>query len=86
MMRLIPAQNSLNRKRALKFPIIVTYRHTKAKIYAKSDRYPYYRVTCRAEGKRLVRSFSKFGEARLHAERVLREIASGNDGAIAMSP
>ena len=41
----------------------IRHRRAEAVIYAKSI-YPYYRLACRAAGKRIVRSFSAYSEAR----------------------
>ena len=41
----------------MKFPVIIKHRRSEATIYAKSEKYPYYRLAYRAAGKRIVRSF-----------------------------
>jgi hypothetical protein len=48
---------------------------TSAVFYAKSRSYPYYRLAYRAAGKRIVRSFSTYSEARKEAEAKVPELA-----------
>jgi integrase len=62
----------------MKFPVKVSYRKAEAKIYGKSAAYPFYRLAYRAAGKRHVRSFSTYTEARQEAETKVREIANGS--------
>ena len=62
----------------MRFPIRVKHRRLEAIIYAKSSKYPYYRLAYRAAGKRIVRSFAKYADARAEAEAKLRELATGN--------
>ncbi len=48
-------------------------------IYGKTDSYTFYRVAARAGGKRVVRSFGSYSEAREYADRTVRDLArSGN--------
>jgi len=62
----------------MKFPVKVTFRKAEAKIYGKSESYPFYRLCYYAAGKRHVRSFSTYSAARAEAEAKVREIADGN--------
>ena len=62
----------------MKFPVVIRQRKAEAVIYAKSGKYPYYRVAYRIAGKRIVRSFQKFSDARQEAETKAREISAGN--------
>jgi len=59
------------------FPVNVRHRSLTAVIYAKTHRYPYYRVAYRAAGKRIVRSYSKFVAARKAAMARLKELWKG---------
>jgi integrase len=69
----------------MKFPVKVSFRKAEAKIYGKTAAYPFYRICYRAGGKRHVRSFTSYGEARAEAETKVREIANG-DQSIALTP
>ena len=62
----------------MKFPVVIRQRKAEAVIYAKSGKYPYYRVAYRIAGKRILRSFQKFADARQEAESKVREISVGN--------
>jgi integrase len=62
----------------VKFPVKVTFRKAEAKIYGKSHAYPFYRLCYYAAGKRHVKSFSTYGEARQAADAKVKEIAKGN--------
>ena len=62
----------------MRFPVTVKHRRAEAVIYAKSKSYPYYRMAYRAAGKRIIRSFSTYSEARKEAEAKVRELSAGN--------
>jgi len=64
----------------MKFPVIIKHRRSEATIYAKSEKYPYYRLAYRAAGKRIVRSFATYSEAKTEADKKVRELATGNQG------
>lgn len=64
----------------MKFPAIIKHRRFQATIYAESEKYPYYRLAYRAAGKRIVRSFATYSEAKTEAETKVRELATGNQG------
>ena len=61
----------------MKFPVKVRYRKAEAKIYGKSAAYPFYRLCYYASGKRHVRSFSTYTEAKTEADTKVREISKG---------
>jgi integrase len=65
----------------MKFPVIVRHRREKATIYGKSPGYPFYRVGYYVAGKRQVRSFKSYPEAKTEAERVVRQLAEGSQAA-----
>jgi integrase len=65
----------------MKFPVIVRHRREKATIYAKSPGYPFYRLGYYAGGKRLIRSFKSYAEAKTEAERIVRQLAEGSQAA-----
>jgi integrase len=62
----------------VKFPHTVRFRTLTATIYGRSDAYPFYRLAVRVAGKRVVRSFQTFADAKAEAEAKLRQTASGN--------
>ena len=67
--------------RKVKFPYTVRFRTLTAKIYGKSVSYPFYRLAVRVAGKRAMRSFAIFKEAKAEANTKLREMAQGNPSA-----
>jgi hypothetical protein len=83
--RTLFAQNSHERNRELKFPMVVKYRNVQAKIYRKSKRYPFYRLAFAAEGKRRVRTFKTLAAVRAAAKGIVRQIAKGNAAAASLS-
>jgi integrase len=62
----------------VKFPQIIKHRKIEAKIYARSHDYPFYRVGYYVAGKRRVRHFAAYGDAKAEAERIVREVAKGS--------
>jgi integrase len=69
----------------MKFPQLIGYRGQKARIYGRSENYPFYRVAYRAHGKRVMRTFSSYAEAKEQAEKKVRELHRGDWNA-ALSP
>ncbi len=61
----------------MKFPQIIKHRKIEARIYAKSDDYPFYRLGYYVAGKRRVRHFANYSDAKVEAERIVRELANG---------
>jgi integrase len=70
--------------RKMRIPKIIKHRRFEATIYGKSKNYPYYRVAYYAAGKRRILNFKTFGEARIKAESIVRELADGSP-AVALS-
>ena len=62
----------------MKFPLIVPFRKFTATIYGKSAAYPFYRMAVTVAGKRIVRSFRTFTEAKREAKAKMRQMAKGN--------
>ena len=62
----------------VKFPHTVRFRSLTAKIYGRSEAYPFYRMSLRVAGKRVLRSFQTFKEAKRQAKIKLRQTAKGN--------
>src|SRR6266568_4692180 len=57
-----------------RFPMKVRHRGASATIYPKTARYPFYRVLFRADGKRVVRNFKTYAEAKKAAKGKAREL------------
>jgi integrase len=73
------AQNSgKTTPKRVKFPQTVTHRKAEVTIYGKSGSYPFYRIVFRANGKRCMKSFATYGEAKEEAEKKVREISQGS--------
>ena len=72
------AQNSAKSGDKVKFPVKVKLRKSEVVIYGKSKTYAYYRIAYRAAGKRIVRSFTTYSEARKEAEAKVRGLADGS--------
>ena len=62
----------------MRFPVKLKHRKAEATIYGKSEAYPFYRLAYRAAGKRILRSFSTYSDARQEAEAKVRELAQGS--------
>ncbi len=75
------AHLSENSPRNVTFPHTVRFRTLTATIYGRSAGYQFYRMAVRVAGKRVVRSFQTFTQAKAEAEKKLRELAKGNQSA-----
>jgi integrase len=62
----------------MRFPKVIKHRRFEATIYGKGKNYPYYRVAFYAAGKRHLRNFRTYGEAKAEADRKVRELAGGS--------
>jgi integrase len=69
----------------VKFPKIVRFRQAECKIYGKSESYPFYRVSGSVAGKRRMSSHATYAAAKAGADKLVREIAGGNQSA-ALNP
>lgn len=65
----------------MKFPQVIRHRRIEAKIYGRSRNYPFYRLTYYVAGRRNMRHFATYGEAKTEAERIVRELANGSQAA-----
>ncbi len=65
----------------VRFPKTISFRRIEATIYGKQPNYPFYRLAYYVAGKRVVRSFKTYTEAKTEAERKVREIADGSQAA-----
>ncbi len=65
----------------MKFPQVIRHRRIEATIYGKSRHYPRYRLAYYVAGKRRLRTFAAYGEAKIEAERIVRELANGSQAA-----
>lgn len=62
----------------VKFPKVIRHRKAEVTIYGKKPKYPFYRLAYRINGRRLMKSFQMYGEAKTEAEKKVREIAEGS--------
>jgi len=65
----------------MRFPKVIKLRRFEATIYGKGKKYPYYRVAFYAAGKRHLRNFRTYGEAKAEADRKVHELANGSQAA-----
>ena len=65
----------------MRFPKTIKHRRFEATIYGKTAKYPYYRVSYYTAGKRHIRNFKTFSEAKTEAERIVRDLADGSQAA-----
>jgi hypothetical protein len=65
----------------LRFPETIRYRRIEATIYGRKPTYPFCRVAYYVAGKRQLRNFKTYQEAKDEAERKIREIADGSQAA-----
>ncbi len=65
----------------MRFPKIIRYRRIEATIYGRKPNYPFYRIAYYVAGKRRVRHFKTYQEAKDEAEAKIREIADGSQAA-----
>ena len=57
---------------------MIRHRRIEATIYGKSRHCPRYRLAYNTAGKRRLRTFATYGEAKTEAERIVRELAEGS--------
>jgi integrase len=62
----------------MRFPKIIRHRKAEVTIYGKTASYGFYRIAYHAAGKRHLRNFKTYGEAKDEAERIVRELATGS--------
>jgi ABC-type molybdenum transport system ATPase subunit/photorepair protein PhrA len=62
----------------MRFPKIIRHRKKEVTIYGKTASYGFYRIAYHAAGKRHLRNFKTYGEAKDEAERIVRELATGS--------
>ena len=73
------AQNSARpADRRVKFPVTIRHRSAKAKIYAPGERFAYYRLCYTLTGKRKMKTYASYSEAKKNGERILKEISQGS--------
>jgi integrase len=65
----------------VRFPKTIHYRRIEATIYGRKPNYPFYRVAYYVAGKRHLRNFKTYQEAKSEAERKVREIGDGSQAA-----
>lgn len=69
----------------MRLPVRVKHRKEEAVIYGKTASYCFYRVAVKLAGRRVLRSFGSYSEAREYAECTVRALAQGNQ-ATTMTP
>jgi hypothetical protein len=62
----------------VKFPKVIQHRKVEVTINEKKKSYPFYRLAYRVNGRRQMRSFSSYGEAKAEADKKLRELDMGS--------
>ena len=62
----------------MKSPQIIRHRKAEVKIYGKTREYQRYRLSYYVAGQRKNRTFATYGEAKIGADRVVRQLASGS--------
>jgi hypothetical protein len=67
--------------RKMRFPKLIKHRRFEATIYGKTGNYEYYRVAYYVAGKRKIRNFKTFSEAKSEAERIVHDLAQGSQSA-----
>ena len=66
----------------VKFPKRIKYRGRElATIYRPSKSYPNYRVSWTAGGRRLMKGFHRYGDAKSHADQLVKDLAKGSPAA-----
>ena len=76
------AQNSArSADKRVRFPVTIRHRDSKAKIYRPAGKFAYYRVACTVAGKRMMKTFAAYSDAKAAAERIVREMAYGSQAA-----
>ena len=53
-----------------------------ATIYRKSKSYPLYRVSWTVAGKRMMKAFPLYGEAKRHADKLVKDLAKGSQATL----
>lgn len=67
--------------RRVKFPVTIRHRASKAKIYRPAGKFNYYRLAYATAGKRRMQTFANYSDAKVAAERIVREMANGSQAA-----
>jgi len=68
-----------NPEKDVKFPKHIKFRgRSLATIYRPSGSYPNYRVAWTINGKRLMKGFRRYGEAKSHADQLVKDLAKGS--------
>ncbi|MEO5803870.1 MAG: tyrosine-type recombinase/integrase [Verrucomicrobiota bacterium] len=62
----------------MKFPKVIKHRKAEVTIYGKKKSYPFYRLAYRVNGKRRMKHFATYGEAKTAADKKVRELSEGS--------
>jgi integrase len=65
----------------VRFPVTIRHRASTAKIYAPAGKFAYYRVAFTTAGKRKMQTFAAYSDAKVAAERIVRDAANGSQAA-----
>jgi hypothetical protein len=75
----IPGQiSNKSESNTARFPKVIRHRKTEATIYGKSAGYSLYRVAYRVDGKRRMKSFAVYAEAKTWADKTVRDVSTGS--------
>ena len=61
--------------------MVIRHRKAEVTIYGKKKKYPFYRIAYRADGKRLLVNFTKYGTALTAAKTKAKELSEGSPAA-----
>jgi len=64
--------------RRVRFPVTIRHRAIRAKIYAPSGKFAYYRVAYATAGKRRMQTFAAYSVAKAAAKGIVRQLAKGS--------
>lgn len=72
------AQETGESEAKVKFPKVVRHRKAEVTIYGKKPNYPFYRLAWRIHGKRRMKSFKTYSEAKGEADELVKDLAKGS--------
>ncbi len=75
----VTTQETPESEAKVRFPKRIKHRgRVLATIYGRSKSYPLYRVSWSVAGKRLMKAFNRYGEAKRHADKLVKDLAKGS--------
>lgn len=70
-------------EKPMKYPVKLTYRgKVLAKIYNKKPHYPFYRLAYSVQGKRIMKHFKTYSEAKREGDKTVKDLAKGSQAAL----